>query len=294
MKIATSAYKPTWHNDWQSLEGRLDAWIGEAAAQGAELALLPEYAGCEAALIGSPSGEPPPVEWRDRMQRVAERYAEAISALARKHRLYVLAGSLCAIDSRGESVNRAYFCGPNGQLDWQDKMILTPYERNEMKIVSGVELKCFDTTLGRIGVLICYDVEFPLLARRLVEAGVDMVLVPSATDYAAGQTRVRQSCRARAIEGQLLIVQAPLLGGVAGCEILDLGTGRAGAFCPPDYGLPSDGIVAQGETDHEAWVVFEVDPKAISAPRASGQVGNVAHWPEQDERLAQVTCRAIG
>jgi predicted amidohydrolase len=289
MKIASSAYKPLWHEDWAPLQARLDHWIGGAAAGGARLALFPEYAGCEAALLGAPQGDPAPKAWRDRMAEVADRYAAMVSSLAQKHGIYVLAGSLCARDAEAGFVNRAYLCGPEGGLSWQDKLILTPYEREKMEISPGAELKCFDTALGRVGILICYDSEFPLLARRLVEEGVDLILVPSATDYPAGQTRVRQSCRARAIESQCLIVQAPVLGGAAGCDILDLGTGRAAAFSPPDHGLPSDGIIAQGDTDVEGWVIFEADPAQIASPRKGGQVGNVAHWPEQDERLANVS-----
>ena len=126
-------------------------------------------------------------------------------------------------------------------------------------------------------------------ARALAEAGADMILVPSNTDFAAGQTRVRQSCRARAIEQQCLVVQAPLIGDVPQCTVLDTQTGRAALFCPPDHGLPASGIIAQGETDKPAWVIADVDPSAITAPRQSGQVGNFHHWDEQDKRVKTVT-----
>ena len=73
------------------------------------------------------------------------------------------------------------------------------------------------------------------------------------------------------------------------CTVLATQTGRAALFCPPDHGLPSNGIIAQGETDVVAWVIADVDPKAIAAPRQSGQVGNFSHWVEQDQRVKTVT-----
>ena len=136
--------------------------------------------------------------------------------------------------------------------------------------------------------LICYDVEFPHQARRLTEAGADMILVPACTDYATGQTRVRQSARARAIENQCLVVHVPLIGEVPECDIIDISTGRAGVFAPPDHGLPPDGILAQGETDDPAPVIWQGDPQSITAPRAHGQVGNFTHWPEQFVATAPV------
>ncbi|RYG89767.1 amidohydrolase [Loktanella sp. IMCC34160] len=293
MKIAACAYRPEWHPTPAALEAKLAAWVADAAGQGADLLVFPEYAGGEAALIGTPEGEPDPATWADRMADRAEDWAALHQRLARDNGVWILAGSLCAHDAVGRTVNRAYLFGPQGQLDWQDKLILTPYERHEMQISPGHEIRLFNTALGRIGVLICYDSEFPLQARALVEAGADMILVPSATDFPAGQTRVRQSCRARAIEGQCLIVQAPVLGGVAGCDVLDSGTGRVGFFCPPDFGLPSDGIIAQGDTDAPGWVIADVDPAAIAAPRQTGQVGNFAHWTEQDGRVETVTIRSL-
>lgn len=293
MKIATSLYRPGWHADLAALEGKLDGWVAEAAGQGAELLLFPEYGGIEIAMLGARADNPPATVWRDRMAAGEGAWLDLHRRLARRHHVHILAGSLCAATPEGV-VNRAWLVAPDGSAVAQDKLILTPYEREDMGLVAGRDLRVFDTALGAIGVLICYDCEFPLLARAQVEAGAQVILVPSATDLAAGLTRVRQSCRARAIEGQCLVVQSPVLGSDEPCEILGTGTGRAGIFCPPDHGLPPDGIIAQGALDLPGWVVAEVDPAAIAAPRRSGQVGNFAHWGEQDSRVNLVTRQRLG
>ncbi len=288
MKIAAVAYQIDRLPGWGPHGDKLNRLLEEADA---DLVVLPEYAALEAALLGNmPSRSA--LDWRDLAAERAQSWVDQMVQLARAHGCHILGGTGPVATERGV-VNRAWLVSPSGAVVHQDKLILTPYERNEMAMTPGDELRLFDTALGRIGVLICYDSEFPLFSRALCEAGADMILVPSCTDLPAGQTRVRQSARARAIENQCLIVQAPLVGPRPECEIIDKSTGRAGLFCPPDHGLPPDGIIAQGETDRHGPVVAEVDPAAIAAPRATGQVGNFAHWPEQDGRVGRLVTQAL-
>ncbi len=289
MKIAALPYTCERFPGWVAQEKKLDRLIAESAA---DLVVLPEYAALEAAMVGNTPALTP-IEWRDLGAERAGAWIDQIINMARKHGCHILAGSGPVKTDKGY-VNRATLVSPTGAVAHQDKMILTPYERNEMAMIPGDGVTLFDTALGRIGVLICYDSEFPLLAREMVEAGAEMILVPSCTDLPAGQTRVRQSCRARAIEGQCLIVQVPLVGPAPGCEVIDGSTGRAGIFCPPDYGLPSDGILMQGDTDAPVPVVLEVDTAAIAAPRGQGQVGNFAHWPEQSGYTGKLSVTPLG
>lgn len=288
MRIAAVAYAPTRNPGWVALDAKLDAIISAAAA---DLVVLPEYAGVDAALLAAPP-DLPPQDWRNLTADRAADWLTLMTDLARRHGCHLMTGSTLVRTAAG-IVNRAYLVTPDGGIGWQDKLILTPYERDVLDLVPGDGLRVFDTALGRIGILICYDCEFPLLARQQVEAGAEMILIPSCTDLAAGQTRVRQSARARAIEGQCLTVQAPLVGGVAGCDIVDVNTGRAALFAPPDHGLPADGIIVQGDTDRASAVVAEVDPAAIAAPRLTGQVGNVRHWPEQDRHRGAVELQRL-
>ena len=288
MKIAASAFAPIWHSDWDSLATTMDTWVSDAQA---ELLVFPEYAGISAALIGTPQVETDAKVWTRRMCEAAERWADLHSALAQKHGKHILSGSV-AVQTDAGIVNRASLCFADGQVVHQDKAILTPYERDAMQMSAGDGLRLFDTGFGKIGILICYDSEFPLLARQLVAAGAAMILVPSCTDLPAGQTRVRQSCRARAIEGQCIVVQAPLVGAVPECDIVDGSTGRVGIFCPPDHGWPANGILAQGVDDQPGWVTVDVDLNHRIVAQATAQVGNVHHWPEQDS-FTKVTTHSV-
>ena len=281
MKVAAISYRPERLSGWGALEARLDRLLSEAAA---DLVVLPEYAAMEAALMSPPRGDGA-LDWRDRAAEMAGDWAAQIAQLARKHGCTIVGGSGPARTPAG-IVNRAPVAAPNGATGHQDKLILTPWEREELAMVPGTGLTLFDGPLGAFGVLVCYDSEFPLLARALVEAGACVLCVPSCTDLPAGQTRVRQSCRARAIEGQVAVVQAPLVGETA-CPVIDVNRGRAGIFVPPDTGLPETGILADGPDDREAVVTADLPLAAlagVSRARA-GQVGNAAHWPEQADRL---------
>ncbi len=277
MRIAALPYACTRQSGWVAHEAKLSALLKQCDA---DLVVLPEYAAMEAALMSDPpSGTA--LEWRDRTAHRAPEWVAQFQMLAETHRCHILAGSGPVATEQGV-VNRSWLISPSGAVAHQDKMILTPYEREVLGMVPGTALTLIDTALGRIGILICYDCEFPLLARSLVAHGAEMLLVPSCTDFPAGQTRVRQSARARAIENQCLVVQVPLIGAVPGCDIIDQSTGCAGIFAPPDHGMPPDGILAQGDTDSPVPVIWEGDPSAVAAPRRSGQVGNFAHWAEQN------------
>ncbi|MCH2096299.1 MAG: carbon-nitrogen hydrolase family protein [Rhodobacteraceae bacterium] len=284
MKIAAVAYHIQRVSGWVAHEAKLARLFEQADA---DLVVLPEYAAIEAGIMAGP----PEGSVQDWVTAAADRagdWVDQFRQMAMRYNCHVLAGSGPCRDTTG-IVNRSWLISPSGHVQHQDKLILTPYERQHMALTPGRDLRIFDTTLGKIGVNICYDSEFPLLARAQTEAGAQMILVPAATDFPAGQTRVRQSCRARAIENQCLVVHAPLVGSVEGCDIVDQSTGRAAIFGPPDHGLPSDGILAEGKMDLAGPVSANLDLSVISASRDLGQVGNFAHWIEQDERVKTVT-----
>lgn len=276
MRIAAVPYACRRRSGWVEHEADMLALLGPVEA---DLIVLPEYAAMDAALMSDPPTGTA-MEWRDRAAHHAPDWVAQWQMLAARLGAYVLAGSGPCRTEAGV-VNRCWLIAPSGAVTHQDKLILTPYERDTLGMIGGTGLTLADTALGRIAILICYDAEFPLLARCMAEEGAEIILIPSCTDLPAGQTRVRQSARARALENQIVTVQAPLTGAVPGCDIIDVSTGRAGIFAPPDHGLPPDGILAQGGTDDPAPVTWDGDPRAIIAARDAAQVSNFAHWPEQ-------------
>lgn len=284
MRVAACCFPVLRLETWLDWQDEMAEWVAEGAMGGADLLVFPEYGAM--ALAGLIEGADADADLA--VSAVSERMPAAwdhLGELARHHGVHLLAPS-GPVGARGSAVNRAVLIAPSGTRGSQDKRILTPYERDEWRLgPGGAPLALLDTELGRLGVLICYDAEFPSLARALVEAGARAILVPSCTEGPRGRERVRIAARARALEGQCVVAlsmttddpDAPGWCGPVGAT-----TGRAGIYGPPDGDFPEDGVLAEGEADVPGWVVAQVDPAALEALRRGGEVAGVAHWPEAE------------
>lgn len=292
MKIATAAYPLGWIDSWAAYEDKISSWVAEAAGQGADLLVFPEYAAMELSCL---AGADVAGDLEQSLFAVADRIEAADQLhqqLAGVYDVHILAGSGPARLGNGRPVNRARLIAPDGQIGIQDKQIMTRFEREIWNVAPGGPLTLFDTALGRIGILICYDSEFPLLGRALSEA--DVILVPSCTDALSGYSRVRIGAMARALENQCVTAMASLVGRADWSDAVDVNTGCGGVFGPPDRGFPGTGVLAQGQMDQPGWTYAEVDLSAIAGVRADGAVLNRSHWDEQPARVAEVTTRRLG
>lgn len=288
IRLAACQYAIELHETWEAYAGHLQRLCAAAVAEGAQLLLLPEYAGLVL------SGQLPTEQRGDLrasiagIQPLVERWLALSEGIARQWGVYLQPGSLPVLDSDGQYRNRAWLFGPQGMMGYQDKLMMTRFEREQWNIAAGQGLQVFDTPWGRLGILICYDNEFPILARRLAEQGADLILAPSCTDTEAGFHRVRIGAQARALENQIAVLQSPTVGLAPWSPALDENIGRAGLFVPPDFGMPSDGVIAQSEQLNPAssqWLVCEVDLEAVRRVRREGQVFTRRDWPEQFERV---------
>ena len=144
-------------------------------------------------------------------------------------------------------MNRAHLVTPTGEIGTQDKQIMTRFERETWDVASRGPLTLFDSALGKIGALICYDSEFPLLGRALAEA--DVILAPSCTEALSGYSRMWIGAMARALENESVMAMAPLVGAAAWSEAVDVNTGHGGIFGPPDKGFPETGVIRRGRDE---------------------------------------------
>lgn len=284
MIIATAAYPLDPVASFDAYAAKQDHWAARAAAQGAGLLVFPEYGRMELAALEGPAIAGDLAASLRAVDRHTARANDLVARLARKYRLHVLAASGPVFDGRDRPVNRATLFGPKGVIGHQDKQVMTRFERETWDVGPGGPLRVFDTALGKIGILICYDAEFPLLGRALAEAGAEILLVPSCTDTEAGYARVRIGAMARALENQCVVVQSPTVGAAPWSPAVDENFGAAGIFGPPDLGFPASGILALGAPNDPGLVLARIDPAAIAAVRTKGAVFNHAHWPESAAR----------
>lgn len=278
--IAIAAYPVERVGDFAAWEAKAEHWVAQAAAGGAALAVFPEYAGMELTAIDPASVDDLHASIAA-LGDVAVAVDETHARLAAAHNLHILAPSLPLRGPDGRFRNLARLFAPNGRSGAQEKRVMTRFEREEWDIAGGDALSLFETALGPIGVAICYDIEFPLIARALAEAGATLILAPSATDSLHGYWRVRIGAQARALENQCYVAQAPVVGDAEWTPSLGTSHGAAGVFGPPDLGFPADGVVALGAMDVPGWTFATIDPAAVARVRTEGAVFNHAHWAEQ-------------
>jgi predicted amidohydrolase len=287
VKVAVAQWRIGAPARFEDFAARVEREVAAVATQGARLAVLPEYLALELAHVFGPEVYGDLQRSLAAVDGLYPQWQALFGELARRHGIYLLAGSFLRRQGEGYR-NRALLFGPDGRVGWQDKLRLTGYEKDAGSIVPGDALKVFDTELGRVGINICYDAEFPLYARAQAEAGAALLLVPSCTDTPAGAARVRIGCQARALENQIPVLCAVTAGTSDWSPALDTNTGRAAVYVQPDRGLPETGVLAELEAA-DGWLLAEVDVAAVQAARAVGQVGVAADW---DGQLAPAVQRA--
>lgn len=291
MKVAAVAYPIEPVGSIAGFAAKLDRILETAAA---ELVVLPEYAAMEltsalpAEVQGSLHGE------LAALQALLPAYRAACADAARRHRVHLVAGSAPERTERGVLHNVARLYAPTGADAAIAKVQMTRWEREQWGIAPGDGPIVVDTALGPIGVALCYDSEFPLLVRRLAEAGARVIAVPSCTDTAAGHARVRIACQARALESQCYVVQAPTVGDAPWSPAVDVNRGAAAIYGPPDRGLPDDGVLACGPTDAAAVVTATLDLDALERVRADGAVLNHRDWDRPGHLAAPVRRVRVG
>jgi predicted amidohydrolase len=294
MKIATAAYPIEPLTNWAAYARKITDWVAKAAENGAELLVFPEYGAMELAMLSGPEVAGDLEQSLHAVFKYLPDADDLHADLAAKFGVMILAASAPAFDPAlgDRPVNRARLFTPTGGRGIQDKQIMTRFERDIWNVAPGGPLQIFETSLGKIGILICYDTEFPLFGRALCDA--DLILAPSCTDTLWGYSRVRIGAMARALENQCVTVMSSTIGLASWNVAVETNTGMGGIFGPPDTGFPATGIIAEGTLNQPGWTYAEINLGAIAHVRADGTVLNRAHWVEQSGRDTAVTPQRLG
>jgi predicted amidohydrolase len=287
-RIALCQYAPTEPPDFGAYCRKIARLVDEAAAAGAKLLLFPEYASLELVALVSREVRSDPGRQLQALQPFLAGFREVFRTQSRAHGLYVVAPSF-PVESAGGFVNRAYLFAPEGDEGFQDKIHLTRFEQEQFGISPGAGLTVFRTALGCLAVAICYDIELPTVARSQSEAGARLILVPSCTDTLKGHGRVRIGAQARALENQCLVATAPIVGAASWSPALDVNTGAAALFAPPDRGYPFDGVLAQGALNQPAWVYAEIDFGPLESLQHQAEVFLRRQWHASPQRVPAVS-----
>ena len=280
LHIAAAQYPIGQPNSLLEWEDKICDWVEAGAETGAQLLVFPEYAAIEQAACFGPEVYGDLAATLDKVAELAGARIDLHVQLAAKYGVHILVGSGPVKKNDGRFVNAAQLITPTGAIGSQEKIIMTPFERT-WGISGGGPLRVFDTELGHLAVLICYDSEFPLLGRALAEAGAEVVLVPSCTERVSGFHRVRTGSMARALENTIVTVQSPTVGEALWSPAVDRNEGAAGIYVPSEHGVSDTGIIAEGELNAAQWVTGTVDLSRLSHVRETGEMRNFADWSMQ-------------
>lgn len=208
-----------------------------------------------------------------------EEISSILKNLALEYQLYIVGGSTPQVRN-GKLYNVSCFITPSGNIYYQDKLHVTPAERDGWGITPGEAIKIFETPLGRVAIQICYDIEFPEISRLLAFAGVEIVFVPFNTDEQKSYNRVHMLAQARAVENYMYVVTSALVGNMPTMRNYLINYGRSAIYTPSDVAFPTGAILGIADPNVETIVTSELDLEVLALQREVGSV-----LPFYDRRL---------
>lgn len=194
-------------------------------------------------------------------------------AMAVKYKVNIVAGSM-PIMEHDALYNTALLCHRDGRLNRYHKIHLTPYEVDVMQLSPGHDPGIFDTDMGRMAILICYDVEFPELGRLCADAGCLLAFVPYSTESEHGHWRVRHSAQALAVYGECYVATAGCTGNMPEVPAIEFQYAQSGIYTPCDHGFPAGGILAEAPPNTQAFIYADLHPELLTRLRHHGTVRN--------------------
>lgn len=268
VRIACIQYQLRPIQDFKSFEEQVTFFVDSAEDYAADFVLLPEFFTTQ---LMSFLPEREPVNAIRHLAEYTEPVKELLARLATRFDVHIIGGTHPNVVD-GRLYNTSFFVYPDGRVEEQNKIHLTPTEREYWRMEAGDQLKVFDTDKGRVAIAICYDCEFPELVRKYADAGCELLFVPFCTDDRHGYLRVRYSAHARCIENQIYVAMTGTVGNLPRVAYMATNYGRASILSPSDFPFARDGIAADGDVGQEMLVVADVDLDLIEEARTSGSV----------------------
>jgi len=273
IRVATVQYELRRVNSFEQFQQYIEYFVDVVADYGADFVTFPELFTLQLlSLEEHPLG---PAESIDYLTGYTERFKEFMSHLAVRYNVNIIGGSHPTKVASGETQNICYVFLRDGSIHEQSKIHPTPNERYWWNITGGSEVTSIMTDCGVIGVMICYDAEFPEMARHLTNQGAQILFVPSCTDERQSFLRVRYCAQARAIENQSYVVVSGNCGNLPGVENMDIQYAQSCILTPCDFGFDRDGIAADTTPNTEMVAIADLRLEALTTARNQGTVQNL-------------------
>jgi predicted amidohydrolase len=250
---------------------QIEFFVDTVSGYKADLLLFPEM--FNAPILANYDQQNPSQSMR-LLAELTDELRDSMLQMAMKYNINIVTGSLPKYED-GKLFNVAFLCRRDGTWDVQYKLHITPDEAEWWGFQGGDKLKVFDTDIGKIGVLICFDIEFPELARLLADKGIKILLVPYWTDTKNAYLRVRRCAQARAIENECYVVITGSVGNLPKVENMDIQYSQSAIFTPSDFAFPHDAVAAEATPNTEMTLLADLDLDLLKEIRKHGSVRNL-------------------
>jgi predicted amidohydrolase len=258
-------------NDVGEFLHQVEFFVDAVAGYKSDLVLFPEL--LNAPLLKNFNQENPAEAMRS-LSEYSDEIRTAFVSMALSYNINIIAGSIPLL--KDDSLyNVSFLCRRDGTWDAQYKIHITPDEAQYWGLKGGNENRIFDTDIGKIGILICYDVEFPELARNLVDKGMTILFVPYLTDTKNAYLRIRRCAQARAIENECYVAISGSVGNLPKVENMDIQYSQSAVFTPSDFAFPHDAIASEATPNTEMTLMVDLDLDLLKELRQQGSVQNI-------------------
>ncbi|HPF92317.1 MAG TPA: GNAT family N-acetyltransferase [Tenuifilaceae bacterium] len=257
------------HNSFDSLIEQIEFFVDAVSDYQSDFALFPELFN---APLMAPYNDMGTAEAMRELAKYTAPLLEKFKEFAVSYNINIITGSLPYVNSNGSLQNVSYLCHRNGLVDEYRKIHITPNERETWGMIGGNEIKVFDTDCGKIGIVVCYDVEFPELIRLQADQGMNILFVPFLTDTQNGYMRVRNCAMARAVENECYVAIAGCVGNLPRVNNMDIQYAQSAVFTPSDFAFPTNSIKAETTPNTEMTLIVDVDLDLLKELHNHGSV----------------------
>ncbi len=261
------------YDSFNDLMNQAEFFVDAVSGYKADFVLFPEFFATP--LMAEYNHMPEEVAIRHLAQftpQIRDKFAE----LAVSYNINIITGSLPFRDDEDEHLyNISYLCRRDGSTDSYRKIHITPSESLSWGMVGGDDLRVYDTDCGKIGIQICYDVEFPELTRIQAEQGLSILFVPFLTDTQNGYNRVRRCAQARAVENEIYVAIAGCVGNLPKVNNMDIQYAQSAVFSPSDFQFPTTAVIAEATPNTEMTLICDVDLDLLKELHHKGSVRNL-------------------
>ena len=273
VRVGTVQYMQRRVTSFEQFRSFVEYFVDVVADYSGDFVVFPEMFTLQ--LLSIEDQELSPAESIEALTKYTPQVKEALRDMALRYNINIIGGSHPTRVGDGRVENHSYIFLRDGAVHEQPKIHPTPNEAYWWNIEGGSTLNAVETDCGLIGVLICYDAEFPELTRYLADQGVQILFVPFCTDERQSYLRVRYCCQARAVENQFYVVMSGNVGNLPNVHNMDIQYAQSCILTPCDFPFARDGIAADTTPNVETVAFADLHMESLQMARNSGTVQNL-------------------